>query len=493
MNMSKSKYCKAVQCEKIVWLEENRRDLIEQKDESRMKTGQKVGEIAKGIFGEYTDINYDSDLAKRVEMTRKAMSDGAGVITEASFLFDDNFCSVDILKNLSDGVEIYEVKSSTEVKDVYLDDVSYQYFVLTGCGLNVKKVFIVYINNEYVRGDELELEKLFNIEDVTDIAREKQAEISTNIRMINDFMQNHGPLSEPPSEIDMHCFNPYGCEFWDYCTRDLPRPNVFDVSGMWKSKKIEKYHEGKVSFEDLKNEKLNGKYLEQIDFELNDREPKINRKAIEDILDSLRYPLYFIDYETCQHAIPEFVGTKPYQQIPFQYSLHIIPEEGAPMEHREFLSEIGDENMIRTFAESMIRDMPDDGSIIVYNKGFESSRNREIGEMYPDLAGEMERINANIVDLMVPFKSRDYYTKEMQGSYSIKYVLPALYPDDPELDYHNLPVVHNGGEASEAFLSLKDKTPEEQAEIRDGLLKYCELDTLAMVKIWENFREITKD
>ena len=491
--MSKSKYCKAVQCEKIVWLEENRRDLIEQKDESRMKTGQKVGEIAKGIFGEYTDINYDSDLAKRVEMTRKAMSDGAGVITEASFLFDDNFCSVDILKNLSDGVEIYEVKSSTEVKDVYLDDVSYQYFVLTGCGLNVKKVFIVYINNEYVRGDELELEKLFNIEDVTDIAREKQAEISTNIRMINDFMQNHGPLSEPPSEIDMHCFNPYGCEFWDYCTRDLPRPNVFDVSGMWKSKKIEKYHEGKVSFEDLKNEKLNGKYLEQIDFELNDREPKINRKAIEDILDSLRYPLYFIDYETCQHAIPEFVGTKPYQQIPFQYSLHIIPEEGAPMEHREFLSEIGDENMIRTFAESMIRDMPDDGSIIVYNKGFESSRNREIGEMYPDLAGEMERINANIVDLMVPFKSRDYYTKEMQGSYSIKYVLPALYPDDPELDYHNLPVVHNGGEASEAFLSLKDKTPEEQAEIRDGLLKYCELDTLAMVKIWENFREITKD
>lgn len=296
MNMSKSKYCKAVQCEKIVWLEENRRDLIEQKDESCMKTGQKVGEIAKGIFGEYTDINYDSDLAKRVEMTSNAMSDGADVITEASFLFEDSFCSVDILKNLSDGVEIYEVKSSTEVKDVYLDDISYQYFVLTGCGLNVKKVFIVYINNEYVRGEELELEKLFNIEDVTDIAREKQAEISTNIRMINDFMQNHGPLSEPPSEIDMHCFNPYGCEFWDYCTRDLPRPNVFDVSGMWKSKKIEKYHDGKVSFEDLKNEKLNGKYLEQIDFELNDREPKINRKAIEDILDSLLIQFFYLNH-----------------------------------------------------------------------------------------------------------------------------------------------------------------------------------------------------
>ena len=135
--------------------------------------------------------------------------------------------------------------------------------------------------------------------------------------------------------------------------------------------------------------------------------------------------------------------------------------------------------------------MSEDGSVIVYNKGFEATRNREIGEMYPDLQEEMERINSNIVDLMVPFRSRDYYTKEMKGSYSIKYVLPALYPDNPDLDYSNLPLIHNGGEASEAFLSLKDKTPEHQKEIRDGLLKYCKLDTLAMVKIWEKLKEVT--
>ena len=491
MKMSKSKYCRGIQCEKILWLEQNRPDLIVKNDESRMKTGQKVGEVAKAIFGEYTDIAYDLDLTQRVEMTQKALNRGDGIITEASFLFDDNFCSVDILKNLTDGVEIYEVKSSTAIKDVYLDDVSYQYFVLSSCGLNVKRAAIVYINNEYMRGDELEIDKLFTIEDVTDIVRQKQDEIKSNINLINDFMENHGPLSEPASQIDMHCFNPYGCEFWDYCTRHLPKPNVFDVSGMWKSKKIEKYHDGKVSFEDLIGENLNPKYLEQIDFELNDRKPKINRQAIRDVLDSLKYPLYFIDYETCQYAIPEFAGTKPYQQIPFQYSLHIIREKGGPLEHREFLAEAGDENMIRTFAERMISDMPDDGSVIVYNKGFESSRNREIGEMYPDLKSEMERINSNIVDLMVPFKNRDYYMREMQGSYSIKYVLPALYPDDPELDYHNLPVVHNGGEASDAFLTLKEKTPEERCEIRKGLLEYCKLDTLAMVKLWEKFKEVT--
>ena len=156
------------------------------------------------------------------------------------------------------------------------------------------------------------------------------------------------------------------------------------------------------------------------------------------------------------------------------------------------LAEVEDENIIRTFAESMIKDMPEDGSVIVYNKTFESTRNKEIGEMYPDLKPEMDRFNNNIVDLMIPFRNRDYYTKEMQGSYSIKYVLPALYPNDPELDYKELSLIHKGDEASNAFLSLKDKVPEEQKVIREALLAYCKLDTLAMVKIWENFINVTK-
>ncbi len=136
--------------------------------------------------------------------------------------------------------------------------------------------------------------------------------------------------------------------------------------------------------------------------------------------------------------------------------------------------------------------MPENGSVIVYNKTFEATRNKEIGEMYPDLKPEMDRFNSNIVDLMIPFRNRDYYTKEMKGSYSIKYVLPALYPDNHELDYNELFLVHKGDEASKAFLSLKDKSPEEQKVIRKALLEYCKLDTLAMVKIWENFIDVTK-
>ena len=489
--LTKSRYCSGLQCKKILWLNKFKPEIIKaESDESRLKTGREVGELAKGLFGDYIDIPYDEGINLRIDATKKALEDAPNVIAEASFLHENNFCSVDILKNDSDGVEIYEVKSSTKIKDIYLDDVSYQYFVLANLGLDVKKASIVYINNEYVRGNELDINRLFNIEEVTDIVRQKQDEIKSDIGLIDDFMQVHGSENEPDTDIGPYCFDPYGCAFWNYCTRDLPSPNVFDVAGMWKSQKFEKYYEGIISFEDLENEDLNRKYLEQIDFELNNRPPKINRNAIREFLATLKYPLYFIDYESCNWAVPEIVGTKPYQQIPFQYSLHIIQHEGAPLEHREFLAEADDEDIIRSFAESMIGDMPDDGSVIVYNKGFESARNREIGEMYPDLSSEMERINSNIVDLMVPFRSRDYYTREMEGSYSIKKVLPALCP---ELSYDDLPLIHNGGQASDAFMSLKDKTQEEREEIRYGLLKYCELDTLAMVRIWEKLNEATGD
>ena len=492
--LSKSKYCKLVQCPKILWMNKYKSDVaVPTAREAVLANGTAVGELARNLFGDYTNIEFNTDLNIMVEDTKKMLKSKPNIITEASFNYDNNFCSVDILKNNLDGVEIYEVKSSTDVHDIYLDDASYQYFVLSNLGLNVKKVCIVYINKQYVRDKELEIEKIFNIQDITDIAKLKQDEIKKTIEMANKYMDEYNGDNEPNTDIGMHCFNPYKCEFWEYCTRNLPKPNVFDIGGgMHTSKKFEKYYEGKISFRDLQNENLNPKFLEQIDFELNNLKPKIEKEAIKGLMDSLKYPLYFIDYETYQLAIPEVEGTKPYQQLPFQYSLHIIKEKGASIQHKEFLAEIDDQNYIRHFAESMIKDMPENGSVIIYNKAFEPVRNNEIARMYPDLKDELERINSNIIDFMEPFKQRKYYTKEMHGSASIKAVLPALYPNDPELDYHNLPVVHNGGEASEAFLSLRNMSKEEQKEIRHGLLVYCELDTYAMVKIWEKLNEIVE-
>ena len=492
--LSKSRYCKAVQCKKIIWLKKYKPEYAIQKaKDTVLNNGTAVGQLAKELFGKYEDIEFNENLDIMIKQTQELLNNKPNTITEASFNYNNNFCSVDILKNKLDGIEIYEVKSSTEISEIYLDDVAYQYYILNNLGFNIKKACIVYINNKYIRQEELDLNKLFNIEDVTEIAKSKQQEIKNNIYELNKYMEENKE-NEPKDDIGIKCFKPYECEFWEYCTRNLPKPNVFDIKGgMHLDKKFEKYYEGKISFEDLQNENLNPKYLEQIEFELNDLQSKIDKEEIKEIMKSLKYPLYFLDYETYQVAIPEINGTKPYQQLPFQYSLHIIKEEGAEIEHREFLADINDKDLIRHFAESLIKDIPDNGSVIIYNKAFEPARNREIAKMYPDLEDELERINRNMIDFLEPFKQRKYYTKEMQGSASIKYVLPALYPNDPELDYHNLPVVHNGGEASEAFLSLKEKSKEEQEKIRQGLLVYCKLDTYAMVKIWMKFNEIIKN
>ena len=489
--LSKTRYCKARQCKKIIWLKKYKPEYAIQKARDIvLENGTKVGQLAKGLFGKYENIDFNENLNIMIDQTKKLLKNKPNIITEASFNYNNNFCSVDILKNDIDGVEIYEVKSSTEISDIYLDDVSYQYYILNNLEFNIKKACIVYINNKYVKQGNLELNKLFNIEDVTEIAKSKQQEIENNIYELNKYMEEHMD-NEPKDDIGIKCFKPYECEFWEYCTRNLPKPNVFDIKGgMHLDKKFEKYYDGKISFNDLQNENINPKYLEKIDFELNNLQPKIDKDYIKEIIKALNYPLYFLDYETYQVAIPEIDGTRPYQQLPFQYSLHIIKEEGAAIEHKEFLAEIEDKDFIRHFAENLIKDIPDNGSVIIYNRAFEPARNREIAEMYPDLKDELERINCNMIDFLEPFKQRKYYTKEMQGSASIKYVLPALYQKDSELDYHNLPVVHNGEEASEAFLSLKGKSKEKQKEIRNGLLVYCQLDTYAMVKIWMKFKQI---
>ena len=487
--LSKSKYCRAVQCNKMLWMDKNKPECAEELDnESVFETGTKVGILAKELFGSHIDISYQEDLTKMLEETKKYLSSPPNVITEASFEFDGNFCSVDILKNFEDGLEVYEVKSSTEVKDIYLDDVSYQVYVLKSLGYNVKKACIVYLNNEYERHGELELNKLFNIEDVTEIAFSKLEEVGKKIANAREYMKQ---TEEPTDDISAKCFNPYQCAYWKHCTRNLPEKNVFQIRGMKTATKFNLYFNGLIDFNDLVNEDLNNKYIEQMEYELFDKEDKINKEHIKDFLDKLYYPLYFLDFETYQQAIPEYDGIRPYMQIPFQYSLHYIQNENGDLMHKEFLAN-ANEDPRRKLAERLVLDIPTNACVLAYNMRFEKGVIRNLAETYPDLSESLMNIHDNIQDLMNPFHDRDYYTKDMHGSYSIKYVLPALFPNDKELDYHALPVVHNGGEAMTVFASLGEKPKEEQERIRHGLLEYCKLDTLAMVKIWEKLKEVAK-
>lgn len=491
--LSKSKFCSAKQCNKILWMEKNKPEEAENTArQSILENGIKVGELARGYFGEYINIEYNTDLSKMVLDTELALENKPNIITEASFNYDNNFCSVDILKNDIDGVEIYEVKSTTKIEDKHLDDVAYQYFVLNNLGYNIKKACLMILNKQYVRHGDLELNKLFEIIDLTDIAKSKQEEVKNKIEEINEFMERYSE-EEPEIPIDMYCFEPYPCAFWKYCTRFLPKNNVFGIKKMELKKKLELYNQGKISFEDLKTEKLRPEFLEQIDFEINNKEPKIEVEKIKEFMNTLTYPLYFLDFESFQQAIPEFDGISPYQQqIPFQYSLHYIEKDGGELKHKEFLAESG-EDPRRKLAERLVKDIPENVCVLAYNMGFEKSIIKKLAEIYEDLNSHLMNIHENIKDLMIPFRKKQYYAKELEGFYTIKYVLPTLFPDDPELDYHNLKHVHNGEEAPDTFLSLANKTKEEQEELRKALLEYCKLDTYAMVKIWGKLKEIIKD
>ncbi len=496
-NFSKSKYCGLWQCPKIAWLRKYKPDEITVDGSvlARMEAGNIVGDLAMGLFGDFVEVTaYDGekiDLSKMIEKTKAEMAKGTPVICEASFDFNGLYCAVDILKKDGDGWAIYEVKSSThEDKQVYAADVAYQKYVLESCGVNVTGTYLICINNEYVFDGTLDIHQLFKIADISEGVFFESANIKTNLNVAELILKS---TDEPPIDLSTACNNPYRCSFWSYCSRHIPHPSVFDLYRLSFSKKIDLYKKGKIIFEDLIFEETitNEKQLRQMSFSLKDQGTYIDKAGIGEFLDTLSYPIYFLDFETVQPIIPEYIGTKPYSQIPFQYSLHYIEKEDGELKHKEFLAESGTDPR-RALAERLCEDIPLNVCVTAYNKAFECTRIKELAEAFPDLAEHLLNIERNIKDLLVPFQGGYYYNKAMGGSFSIKSVLPAIFPDDPALDYHNLEQIHNGSEAMSIFPKIKDMPKEEQEITRKNLLKYCELDTYAMVKIWEELKRVVE-
>ena len=219
--------------------------------------------------------------------------------------------------------------------------------------------------------------------------------------------------------------------------------------------------------------------------------PSVSTENVRRFLDGLQFPLYHLDFETAQYAIPKYNGTTPYQQVPFQYSLHIMMSPTGPFIHKEYLAD-PDEDPRDKLVEQLYHDIPMDVMSMAYNNAFEKMVCRALATQYPEYAEHLRNIADNMVDLMIPFRNRWVSTPSMHGSYSIKAVLPALCGNDPSIDYHRLPVVHNGAEAMAIFADMADgRIPRNEfADIRKGLLMYCGLDTLAMVKVLQKLYEL---
>lgn len=498
MFFSKSKYCGLWQCPKIAWLKKYKPEeyIIDENTKSRMENGNIVGDLAMQLFGDYNEVttytNNKLDIPKMIEKTKQYMLDGLDNICEASFNYNGLYCAVDILRKQDNGYAIYEVKSSThEDNYVYIVDIAYQKYVLEHCGVKVTGTYLVNINSDYIFDGTLKLNELFKITDVWKFVVDEQKEVEEKIKMAEKLLEDK---NEPNIDISCNCNSPYKCGFWKYCSKHLPKPSVFDLYRLNFSKKIEYYNRGIISFDDLEK---TGWFLgdirnRQIEYALHDKGVYVDKENIKKFLDTLSYPLYFLDFETQQPIIPLYKGTRPYQQIPFQYSLHYIENKGGELKHKEFLG-ISGEDPRRGLAEALCNDIPAGACVLAYNKKFECGRIGELAEIFPDLQKHLYSIEFSIKDLLDPFRYGYYYKKEIGGSFSIKSVLPAMFPDDPTLNYHNLDGVHNGGEAMSIFPKIKDMPIKEQEVARHNLLKYCELDTFAMVKIWQELETLVNE
>ncbi|MBR4450444.1 MAG: DUF2779 domain-containing protein [Clostridia bacterium] len=494
MNLSKSRYCRGIQCPKMLWMDkympEKAADLGK---EAVFETGNMVGDLAMGYFGEFTEVPYTDDKSLMVAKTAELIEAGTENICEASFFAGGLYCAVDILHRNGSGWDIVEVKSSTSLHDIYLHDMAFQCFVLMKNGLEIKGVYNLHINNGYVRYGELDIKGLFTLEDCTETVFAMQEDVPGNIDIINAYVDTAGE-TEPEKDISPDCDSPYECAYKAWCGRHLPSPSVFDIARLPAKKKYEYYYEGIISFADImeKRPKLNKTQYRQVESVCYGLPDEIDKESIRACLSEYTYPLYHLDFETTQYAIPPYDGMRPFQQMPFQYSLHVQQSAGAEPEHYEFLGKEGTDPR-RALAERLCADIPDDVCVLAYNMSFEKGRIKELAEMFDDLSAHLMSIHDNIRDLMIPFQKQFYYSSKLCGSYSIKYVLPAMCPGDPELDYHALDGIHKGDEASAAFADLPNHTPEEIAVIRRNLLAYCRLDTLAMVKILDRLIELTEE
>ena len=487
--LSKSTFIRGLQCEKSLYLYKHNYRLKDPTPPSLQTVfdqGTNIGLLAQDLFPNGADASPENHfkMVESVGKTLKFITQGESIIYEATFLYNDVLAALDILVKDEQGWKAYEVKSSTKVSDTYIKDAAIQYYTITNSGIDLKDISIVHINNQYTKDGELDIHQLFTIESVYDQVLEFLPRIPNEVRRLKNVIESP---ETPNVDIGPHCSDPYDCDFKGTCWKHIPDYSVFNISRLNKDKKFDLYNQGVITLDqiDLGQTDLNPNQVLQVHSEINGTS-HIDIEEIRNFTNGLNYPLYYLDFETIGPAVPKYNGSRPYQQLVFQYSLHIQENSTSVIEHREYLAD-PTKDPRPNFIEQLIKDCGTSGDIIVYNIGFERGKINDLIEVFPAHSTELRGIVNRLKDLMIPFQQKWYYTPEMRGSYSIKLVLPALVP---ELSYNDLDI-KEGGTASNTFLSMVNETFEGDVQkTRRQLLEYCSLDTYAMVKILEKLRQV---
>jgi hypothetical protein len=485
--ISKSKFLAGCQCPKLLWFVYNAKDQFPDTDAAQQAIfdqGIEVGTLAKSLYPGGIEVSagvadYDQLLQNSLEATKMRKP-----LFEAGFVHNGGFASVDILNPVgTDEFDIIEVKSATEVKDVNLIDVAFQAFVYKGAGLNIRRCYVMCVNREYVRRGAVDPENFFKLVDVTNEVSRLSHKLAPQLDdMFSVIRRDH----EPDIKIGPHCSKPYPCPLQAKCWNFLPSNSVFDL--YYGGKKCWRLHrDGVVNLKDIpESVALTERQSIQRKVALTG-EPHIDREALVKFLKRLKYPVSYLDFETFSTAIPLFDGLVPFQQTPFQFSLHRVSGQNAKPEHHAFLAE-GRVDPRPEFLNHLRDCIGNDGTVVVYNQSFEKGVLTKLAESFPEHAGWIQNVKRRFVDLLKPFKQFGYYHPDQHGSASIKSVLPVL----TGRSYADLEI-KEGGQASLEYLRVTfgDVPEADRQKVRGQLEQYCCLDTEGMIWIVDAVRQLT--
>lgn len=473
--LSKSNYIQYLDCPEELWLQKNRAELIpELPPETMFKIEQ--GDLIDALAQKWFEAG--------------AVIDGVAIPPkQASYQDDlriDGFIAIsDVVVTHDDGsVSIFEVKGSTSVKKKHIHDSAFQRTVFERKGYTVRDNYVVHVNRAYVFGGKIEAAKILTATKITEKVEEILKETYKKAKQAMAFI--NGPAPKP--RINVQCSNKADCPFLKLHYPEFPEYSVFDILRINRKKLQKLIDDGQWDIKDVPADfKLSKRQRKQVDIAQSGK-TEISRTAIKRRLNKLKYPLYFLDYETFGYVYPAQKGYRPYQQMVFQYSLHILRTPDSELEHHGSILKERKES-VEVLIEHLRQYLKqDEGSVVVWSENFEKRRNQEMGELYPEHASFMKDINNRTFDLMDIFRDGLYISPKFKGSYSIKKVLPVLCPD---LDYGNLDI-NNGAMATISWNKMtNEKTPRQEREaIFKDLLAYCHLDTYAMVRIWEELGKL---
>jgi len=494
MPISKTDYLEYTYCRKNLWLKKHKPQLFDGVELSEfekkiIEEGNAADTDARNLFPGGTLIDIVGTNA--VLATSKALTTRIKTLFQGAFLFDGFFVQADILHwNIELlGWELYEVKATNAVSRTiphhHINDLAFQKTVLEGDGMRIVKTGVIHLNGEYVKQGPINYRELFVVEDVTDEVIDAQEAVEAQMVDMQEYL-------ESPEEKGCECLyrgRSNQCTTFAYSNPEVPEYSVHDMNRIGASKKrLEDWIDrGIFAIDDIDHpESLEGAKLAQYNAYTLGR-PLVDNVAIKESLDALVFPLQFFDYEGYSSAIPKFDGFGPYKQIPIQYSLHILREDGS-LEHREFLITEPSANLTQPLADRMKQDIDPIGTMIVWSRGYEAGRNDELAKLHPEHAAFLDQLNENMFDLMTIFSRNFYVDAKFKGSASIKKVLPVIVP---ELSYKNLHV-QKGDQAIERWEKLinVETSQKEKDQIEKDLLEYCKMDTFAMVEIYRFLKKL---